>query len=46
MPSQWSFAATGLTLLMATAVNALPFKLVARDPPQALPQKATANDLK
>ncbi len=46
MPSHWSFAATGLALLMATAVDALPFNLVARDPPKALPKKATANDLK
>ncbi|RYC62648.1 hypothetical protein CHU98_g3550 [Xylaria longipes] len=46
MPSQWSFAATGLALLMATGVSALPIRLVARDPPQALPQKATADDLK
>ncbi|KAI0862716.1 necrosis inducing protein-domain-containing protein [Xylaria cubensis] len=46
MPSQRSFVATGLAILMATSANALPFRLVARDPPQALPQKATANDLK
>ncbi|KAI8626821.1 necrosis inducing protein-domain-containing protein [Xylariaceae sp. FL1651] len=45
MPSQHSFAATGLALLMATTTNAFPFKLVVRDPPQALPAKATANDL-
>ncbi|KAI1368382.1 necrosis inducing protein-domain-containing protein [Xylaria arbuscula] len=47
MSSYRSFAATGLALLAATAsVGALPFKLVARDPPQALPKKATDNDLK
>ncbi|GAP88473.1 putative secreted protein [Rosellinia necatrix] len=46
MPSQRSFVAAGLALLMASTANALPFSLVARDPPQALPQKATANDLK
>ncbi|RWA07291.1 hypothetical protein EKO27_g7812 [Xylaria grammica] len=46
MPSQRSFTATGLALLMATAVDALPFKLETRDPPQALPKKATTNDLK
>ncbi|KAJ3562165.1 hypothetical protein NPX13_g8664 [Xylaria arbuscula] len=47
MSSYRSLAATGLALLTATAsVGALPFKLVARDPPQALPKKATDNDLK
>ncbi|KAI3336635.1 NPP1-domain-containing protein [Xylariaceae sp. AK1471] len=46
MLSQQSFTATGLALLMATAANAFPFNLVTRDPPKALPQKATANDLK
>ncbi|KAI1169775.1 necrosis inducing protein-domain-containing protein [Nemania sp. FL0916] len=46
MHSQRSLAAAGLTLLAATAVDALPFELVARDPPKALPEKATANDLK
>jgi hypothetical protein len=46
MLSQQSLAATGLAFLMATAANALPFNLVVRDPPKALPQRATANDLK
>lgn len=54
MPSQKSLAATGLALLMASAaipaVNGSPidhlFDLVTRDPPQALPEKATANDKK
>ncbi|XXH05160.1 hypothetical protein Hte_011585 [Hypoxylon texense] len=53
MPIQKSLAATGLALLMATAipaVNGSPidhlFKLVTRDPPQALPEKATAGDKK
>ncbi|KAI1197334.1 necrosis inducing protein-domain-containing protein [Nemania serpens] len=46
MPSQWGFKATGLALLMATTTNALPFRLVTRDPPKALPQRATGNDLK
>ncbi|KAL7626174.1 hypothetical protein AAE478_002944 [Parahypoxylon ruwenzoriense] len=53
MPSRKSFAATGLAFLMATAipaVNGSPierlFNLVARDPPQALPEKATAGDKK
>ncbi|KAI5860011.1 secreted protein [Durotheca rogersii] len=53
MPSGKSFVATGLALLMATAipaVNGMPieelFKLVARDPPQALAERATANDKK
>ncbi|TGJ82298.1 hypothetical protein E0Z10_g6480 [Xylaria hypoxylon] len=46
MPSQWSFVAIGLGLLMATTVDALPFRLVTRDPPKALPEKATANDAK
>ncbi|KAK5636628.1 hypothetical protein RRF57_012340 [Xylaria bambusicola] len=47
MPSYRSFAATGLALLTtAASVGALPVKLAARAPPQALPAKATANDLK
>ncbi|KAI1115132.1 necrosis inducing protein-domain-containing protein [Nemania sp. NC0429] len=48
MPRQRSFMAVGLALLMATATHALPFpfRLAARDPPKALPQRATANDLK
>ena len=48
MPRQGSFVAAGLALLMATATHALPFSfgLVARDPPKALPQRATADDLK
>ncbi|KAK6950238.1 hypothetical protein Daesc_008564 [Daldinia eschscholtzii] len=48
-----SLAATGLALLMATTtpvVNGSPIErllhLLARDPPQALPEKATANDKK
>ncbi|KAI1655053.1 NPP1-domain-containing protein [Daldinia decipiens] len=48
-----SLATTGLALLMATTipvVNGSPIEhllhLVARDPPQALPEKATANDKK
>ncbi|KAI6092667.1 secreted protein [Hypoxylon rubiginosum] len=53
MPIQKSLAAKGLALLMAAAipaVNGMPFdqlfKLVTRDPPTALPEKATANDKK
>lgn len=46
MPSQRSFVGASLALLLATTANALPFQLVARDPPKALPKKATANDLK
>ncbi|KAI0165853.1 NPP1-domain-containing protein [Xylariaceae sp. FL1272] len=45
MYSQQSFVAAGLTFLTASKVNGSPFRLTARDPPQALPQKATANDL-
>ncbi|KAI1769102.1 secreted protein [Hypoxylon sp. FL1150] len=53
MPIQKSPVAKGLALLMAAAipaVNGMPFdqlfKLATRDPPQALPEKATANDKK
>ncbi|KAI0180087.1 secreted protein [Hypoxylon sp. FL1284] len=53
MLNQKSLAATGLALLMAAAIPAVNgnpidrlFELVTRDPPQALPEKATANDKK
>ncbi|KAI0382992.1 secreted protein [Hypomontagnella monticulosa] len=56
MPSPKNLAASGLALLMATATTAAPvlisspighlLDLIKRDPPQALPEKATAGDKK
>ncbi|RYP03901.1 hypothetical protein DL764_004817 [Monosporascus ibericus] len=51
MPSRQSVAAAGLALLATalpsvTAMPGLPFKIEAREPPRALPERATADDKK
>jgi hypothetical protein len=44
MPPGKNIVAIGLALILTTFTNGLPMPLVARNPPQQLPENATAND--